>query len=123
MCESKTIFWDAHEAFLNHHGNTLIHLSNLLKYTVEVGVDPVSALGSQTSSRSETSKVVRSFIDGCNRESVNVTTILDEVEYTIDSLERVVKVCGVLEPVLVEECLANVKVVHTTGKRMETEDD
>jgi hypothetical protein len=52
-----------------------------------------------------------------------VTTILDEVEYTIDSLERVVKVCGVLEPVLVEECLTNVEVVHTTGKRVKTDDD
>jgi hypothetical protein len=52
-----------------------------------------------------------------------VAALLDEVKNTIDSLEGVVKVCRVLEPGLVEECLADVEVVYTTGKRVETDDN
>jgi hypothetical protein len=52
-----------------------------------------------------------------------VAAVLDEVEDTIDSLERVVEVGGVVEPVVVEESLADVEVVYTTGKRVKTDDD
>ena len=52
-----------------------------------------------------------------------MAALLDEVKNTIDSLEGVVKVCRVLEPGLVEECLADVEVVYTTGKRVETDDN
>ena len=112
-----------HEAILNHHRNALVHLGDLLEYPIEVSVDPVRSIDSETSSRSETSEVVGSFVDWCDRESVNVAALLDEVKNTIDSLEGVVKVCRVLEPGLVEECLADVEVVYTTGKRVETDDN
>jgi hypothetical protein len=52
-----------------------------------------------------------------------VSAVLDEVENTIDGLVRVVEVGGVVEPVIVEESLADVEVVNATRKRVETDDD
>jgi hypothetical protein len=52
-----------------------------------------------------------------------VSAILDEVEDTINSLVRVVEVGGVIEPVIVEESLADVEVVDATRKRVKTDDD
>jgi hypothetical protein len=43
-----------------------------------------------------------------------VAAVLDEVEDTIDSLERVVEVGRVLEPAVMEESLADIEVVDTT---------
>lgn len=70
----------------------------------------------KTGSRTETGQVVGSLVDGSDSESVLVARLLDEVENTVDSLETVVKVGGVVEPVVVEESLANVEVVDTTRK-------
>jgi hypothetical protein len=99
------------------------HLGNLLENTVKVGVDPVRTVDCESSSRSETGKVIRGLVDRSNGEGIHVSAILDEVEDTINSLVRVVEVGGVIEPVIMEESLADVEVVDATRKRVKTDDD
>jgi hypothetical protein len=99
------------------------HLGNLLENTVKVRVDPVGTVDCESSSRSETGKVVRSLVDWSDGEGVYVSAVLDEVENTIDGLVRVVEVGGVVEPVIVEEGLANVEIVNATWKRVKTDND
>jgi hypothetical protein len=133
----------AHEAVLDHHGDALVlkvrsvhvsqrcgrwvsatyHFGNLLEDTIEVSVDPVGTVDGETSRRSETSKVVGSLVDGSNGEGIHVTAVLDKLEDTVDGLERVVEIGGVVEPGVVEKSLANVEVVDTTRERVETNND
>jgi hypothetical protein len=99
------------------------HLGNLLENTVKVGVNPVGTVNGQTSSRSKSGKVVGSLVNRSDGEGVHVSAVLDEVENTIDGLVRVVEVGGIVEPVIVEESLANVEVINATWKRVKTDND
>lgn len=79
-----------------------------------VGVDPVGAISSEPGSRAKASEVVRGFVNRCDSERILMTTAFDEVQDTVDGLERVVEVRGVVEPTFMEECLANIEAVDTS---------
>lgn len=84
---------------------------------------PVGAVGSETSVGAEASEVVGGLVQRREGERLHVAGVFDEVEDTIDSLEGVVEVGGIVEPAVVEESLADVEVVDATWQAVKTDDD
>lgn len=74
------------EGILQHERDALVDLGDLLQAAIDVGVDPVGAVGGQTSRGSETRKVVGWLVDWGDGEGVDMAGSLDEVQDAVNGL-------------------------------------
>jgi hypothetical protein len=112
-----------HEAILNHDRDALVHIRDFVEDAVNVRDNPIRSIVRQPSGRPEASHVVGCLVDRCNSEVVDMAAISDERKNGINSLVAVRKICGVEEPIVVADSLANIETVDAAGERVQANDD